>query len=80
MAIESDFRALTGFVVLAWQKRLYQEHFAKGDIPSAVDVPTGKHVIQLGHKTYSHAIRDCSSGYLDLQDVVASTLRAKGAA
>ena len=40
----------------------------------------GKHVIQLGHKTFSHAIRDCSSGYLDLQDVVASTLRAKGAA
>ncbi|MEQ1616906.1 MAG: type I-U CRISPR-associated helicase/endonuclease Cas3 [Terricaulis sp.] len=41
MNIEQDFRALTGFTPLAWQARLYREHFADGSLPSAVDVPTG---------------------------------------
>jgi hypothetical protein len=41
MAIETDFRALTGFAPLSWQRRLYAEHFAGGRIPLAVDVPTG---------------------------------------
>jgi CRISPR-associated endonuclease/helicase Cas3 len=41
MSVETDFRALTGFAPLSWQKRLYREHFASGAIPLAVDVPTG---------------------------------------
>ncbi len=40
----------------------------------------GKHVIQLGHKTFSHAIRDCSSGHIDLQDIVEAALKKKAAA
>lgn len=39
--IDSDFRILTGFAPLSWQKRLYTEYFALGDIPDSVDVPTG---------------------------------------
>ncbi len=30
-----------GFAPMAWQARLYDEHFAAGALPSAVDVPTG---------------------------------------
>jgi CRISPR-associated endonuclease/helicase Cas3 len=41
MPIETDFRALTGFTPLSWQARLYREHLAGGNIPLAVDVPTG---------------------------------------
>jgi CRISPR-associated endonuclease/helicase Cas3 len=41
MSIDADFRALTGFFPLSWQKRLYAEHLAGGTIPSALDVPTG---------------------------------------
>jgi CRISPR-associated endonuclease/helicase Cas3 len=41
MHIEAEFRALTGFAPLSWQKRLYREHLARGGIPGAVDVPTG---------------------------------------
>ena len=41
MAVETEFRALTGFAPLSWQTRLYREHFAGGEIPLAVDVPTG---------------------------------------
>lgn len=41
MTINDDFRSLTGFTPLSWQRRLYLEHFARGDIPRAVDVPTG---------------------------------------
>src|SRR5262245_34996386 len=35
------FRVLTGFTPMRWQRRLYTNHLSKGDIPSAVDVPTG---------------------------------------
>lgn len=40
-AFEDDFRALMGFAPMAWQARLYREHFCEGNIPGAVDVPTG---------------------------------------
>src|ERR1700679_3462958 len=36
-----QFEALTGFEPMRWQQRLYDEHFAKGVLPSAVSVPTG---------------------------------------
>ena len=35
------FEDLTGHPPLCWQTRLYSEHFVKGQLPSAVDVPTG---------------------------------------
>jgi CRISPR-associated endonuclease/helicase Cas3 len=41
MPVETDFRTLTGFIPLSWQKRLYHEHFASGEVPLGVDVPTG---------------------------------------
>ena len=36
-----QFEMLTGFEPMRWQQRLYDEHFAKGSLPSAVSVPTG---------------------------------------
>ena len=36
-----QFEVLTGFKPMSWQQRLYDEHFAKGKLPSAVSVPTG---------------------------------------
>lgn len=37
-----DFRALTGLPrPLSWQSRLFADHFKNGDLPGAVDVPTG---------------------------------------
>src|SRR5262249_25683023 len=36
-----QFAALTGFSPLRWQKRLFDQHFITGDLPSAIDVPTG---------------------------------------
>jgi CRISPR-associated endonuclease/helicase Cas3 len=41
MAIQTDFRALTGFAPLSWQTRLYGKYFGSGKIPLAVNVPTG---------------------------------------
>ncbi len=42
MDLEHAFRALTGNdAPMSWQRRLYAERFLEGDIPSAVDVPTG---------------------------------------
>jgi CRISPR-associated endonuclease/helicase Cas3 len=38
---ESNFAALTGFHPLDWQRRLFHEHFKTGNLPSALDVPTG---------------------------------------
>lgn len=35
------FAALTGNNPLKWQTRLYQEYFLQGQVPSAIDVPTG---------------------------------------
>src|SRR3569833_246122 len=39
-SFRSDFEALTGYVPFRWQKRLFLR-LAKGDFPSAVDIPTG---------------------------------------
>ena len=36
-----DFKSLTGAVPFDWQRRLFCDYFAKGDIPSALDIPTG---------------------------------------
>lgn len=38
---ESEFKKLTGFKPLNWQKRLYTEHFVRRVVPDAVDIPTG---------------------------------------
>ena len=36
-----NFAALTGHTPFRWQQRLYLEHFLKGNIPAALDLPTG---------------------------------------
>ena len=41
MPFAEDFQALTGHPPFRWQTRLFQRHFAKGDIPAALDLPTG---------------------------------------
>src|SRR5579885_2904603 len=38
---EQGFAALTGHAPFAWQQRLYAEHFARGHVPPALDIPTG---------------------------------------
>ena len=38
---EEKFETLTGFLPFEWQTRLYHDYFAKGQIPSALDIPTG---------------------------------------
>ncbi|MFT4045597.1 MAG: type I-U CRISPR-associated helicase/endonuclease Cas3 [Solimonas sp.] len=38
---EDEFKVLTGYSPMRWQKRLFQGHFVKGLLPSAVSVPTG---------------------------------------
>src|SRR5258708_17102759 len=35
------FQALTGKLPLSWQERLFCNHFAKNDLPSVIDLPTG---------------------------------------
>ena len=38
---EKDFEGLTGFPPFKWQKCLFHDYFAKGQVPSALDIPTG---------------------------------------
>lgn len=38
---EAAFAALTGHEPMAWQRRLYGDCFARGSVPSAIDLPTG---------------------------------------
>ncbi len=40
-ALDRQFETLTGFSPLSWQSRLFSEYFEKGEIPAAVDIPTG---------------------------------------
>lgn len=40
-AFDAAFHALTGHVPMAWQKRLFIEHFAQARLPDALDIPTG---------------------------------------
>ena len=35
------YSRLTESVPLSWQERLFCDHFRNGDIPSALDIPTG---------------------------------------
>ena len=37
----ATFAALTGHAPLRWQERLFHNHFAQGNIPSVIDLPTG---------------------------------------
>jgi CRISPR-associated endonuclease/helicase Cas3 len=41
MQFERDFKALTGFGPLSWQRRLFNEYLKAGKLPAAVDIPTG---------------------------------------
>ena len=41
VVLNCQFKTLTGFSPLSWQSRLYSEYFEKGEIPAAVDIPTG---------------------------------------
>lgn len=38
---QATFHALTGYAPLKWQKRLYEEHLLKGNLPDICDLPTG---------------------------------------
>jgi hypothetical protein len=38
---ENGFAALTGNAPLGWQRRLFEDHFARGTTPAALDIPTG---------------------------------------
>jgi CRISPR-associated endonuclease/helicase Cas3 len=37
----SAFESLTGHAPFGWQRRLFDDHFVKGDVPAALDLPTG---------------------------------------
>ena len=41
VAFITAFTDLTGNAPLSWQRRLYRDHFATGDLPSVIDLPTG---------------------------------------
>lgn len=38
---DAGFNALTGYPTLSWQRRLFFEYMFRGEIPSALDIPTG---------------------------------------
>ena len=38
---DSNFERQVGFPPFAWQKSLYQDYFAKGQVPSALDIFPG---------------------------------------
>jgi hypothetical protein len=38
---ENRFKVLTTFEPVRWQARLYTEYFAKGELPTVVNIPTG---------------------------------------
>ncbi len=38
---QSEFQTLTGHQPMSWQWRLFRDYFARGQIPAAVDIPTG---------------------------------------
>lgn len=41
MEFDREFKALTGNHPFPWQRRLFEEHFSCGALPSAVAIPTG---------------------------------------
>lgn len=38
---DQAFQSLTGSAPFGWQRRLFADHFVRGDIPAALDIPTG---------------------------------------
>lgn len=38
---DAEFAALTGFAPLRWQRRLFEDYFLIGNVPAALDLPTG---------------------------------------
>jgi len=38
---DKAFCALTGYAPMSWQRRLFLEHFLRGAVPRALDLPTG---------------------------------------
>ena len=40
-SFDDCFRDLTGWKPLGWQRRLYCRHFEPGELPAALDIPTG---------------------------------------
>jgi len=41
MNFDDEFKKLTGFAPMRWQRRLYDDYSAKGHIPASLDIPTG---------------------------------------
>lgn len=41
MDFAAAFHALTGHMPFRWQQRLFDQYLSKGDLPSALDLPTG---------------------------------------
>lgn len=41
MNFKSAFEKLTGNAPFRWQARLYNDYLSKGEIPAALDLPTG---------------------------------------
>lgn len=41
MDFAAAFKALTGYPPFKWQERLFANHVGKGDLPAALDLPTG---------------------------------------
>lgn len=39
--LDDLFESLTGLTPLSWQSRLFSEFFERGELPAAVDIPTG---------------------------------------
>ncbi len=41
LGFDKRFKALTGNRPFCWQQRLFHNYFAKGEVPAALDIPTG---------------------------------------
>lgn len=41
LGFDERFKALTGNRPFCWQRRLFDDYFAKGHVPAALDIPTG---------------------------------------
>lgn len=44
MDFETAFTTLTGFPAFLWRRRLFDQHFVKDEIPTALNLPTGRGV------------------------------------
>ena len=66
------FKCLTGYEPMHWQSRLYKDKFSKGNIPSAIAIPTGLGKTSVIHiwlialaNTYRLRPDVCSPGFCD---------------